>query len=129
MKFNQVEATYICQLNKPTNRAMLEGYRDRKDKSVEELVRYYRDVISALVDTPAYGVSGVNEMLNKLTAGVRATLTKAKRGKISAPAHARALLGTVDFYSEKEATPRNKGIHKLEPLLTDEELQRLLLLP
>ena len=41
MKFYEVETTFVCQLGKAKNRAMLEAYRDRKDTSVEEFVRYY----------------------------------------------------------------------------------------
>lgn len=127
MKFNQVENTYICQLNKPQNRAMLEGYKERKDKSDVEFARYYKDVVNALKDTPAFGVSGVNKMLNELTDKVRATLIRAKRGKTSAPSHAAWLLRQLDYFGNEEAKAYYKGRYKLAPLITDEELQQLIM--
>lgn len=126
MKFNEVENTYICQLSKQQNRAMLEGYKTRRDNSKEELIRYYRDLIDALKSTPAFGVSGVNKMLNELTEKVRATLIGAKRGKTSAYAHAGWLLNQLDFFGDEEAKPCYKGSYKLAPLLTDVELDQLL---
>lgn len=126
MKFNQVENTYICQLNKPNNRAMLEAYKTRRDKSGAELARYYCDVVNALKDTPAFGVSGVNKMLNELTDKVRATLVGAKRGKTSAYAHAGWLLNQLEFFGNEEAKASYKGCYKLAPLLTDTELRHLI---
>lgn len=126
MKFNEVESTFVCQLGKVQNRAMLEAYRDRKDRSPGEFVRYYVDIINALANTPAWGVSGVNKMVNELTASVRATINHAKKGKSSAPAHAASMLRYVDFYSDVEAEARYCGRHKLQPLLTVEELQQFL---
>lgn len=126
MKFKDVEATFICQLNKPENRTMLNGYIDRRDKSGAELARYYVDIIYALKDTPAWGVSGVNEMINKLTTQVEATRVKAKRGKTSAFSHARTLLSTIDYYLEREANPYGSyKRHKLNPLLTADQLAEL----
>lgn len=126
MKFNQVENTYICQLNKPQNRLMLEGYKARRDGSNTELVRYYKDVVNALKDTPAFGVSGVNKMLNELTEKVRATLTGAKKGKTSAYAHANMILYKLDYFGNEDAKPCYKGKYELAPLLTEDELQSLL---
>lgn len=125
MKFNEVENTYICQLNKPENRKMLEEYKARKDKSGAELARYYRDVVNALKGTPAFGVSGVNKMLNELTGKVRATLNRAKKGKTSAYAHAGWLLNQLEYFGNEEARAYYKGRYKLAPLLTDTELQQL----
>ena len=126
MKFCEVENTFVCQLGKVQNRAMLEAYRDRKDRSPEEFVRYYVDIINALIDTPAWGISGVNKMVNKLTDLVRATINQAKNGKSSAPAHAASMLRYIDFYGNTEAEARNCGRYKLKPLLTEEELQQFL---
>jgi hypothetical protein len=125
MKLKFIETTYVCQLNKPHNRTMLESYRDRKNSSTTELAHYYNDIITALVDTPAWNVSGVNKMINELTTSVRATLTKAKRGKTSAYAHANKLLSTINRFGDKHADCRYKGNHKLQPLLTADELQEL----
>lgn len=125
MKLNKVEQTYICQFSKPENKAMLEGYKKRRDKSGAELARYYTDVVKALEGTPAFGVSGVNKMLNELTAKVRATLNNEKRGKTSAFAHAGWLLYQLEYFGHEEAKAGYKGKHKLEPMLSVEELTML----
>ena len=126
MKYIEVENTFICQFGKPETRRMLEAYRDRKDKSYLELTNYYNDLIRALRNTPAWGVSGVNKMINELTESVRATLTHAKKGKTSAYAHAAKMLRYVDFYGNETATARYCGRYKLKPLITEEEFQQLL---
>jgi hypothetical protein len=126
MKFNVIEKTWICQLGKPEIKKQLENYRDRKDKSLEELISYYRFIIETLECTPAWGVSGVNKMVNELTASVIATLTKAKTGKTSAYAHAGRLLATIDRYSNTEAEARYCGRYKLKPVLTKVELLKLM---
>ncbi len=125
MKFNQVPSTYICQLNKTQNRAMLEGYSKRRDKSGAELARFYSDVTNALIDTPAWGVSGVNKMINALTLSVRATKNREKRGKTTAYAQANKLLSTIDHFGNKEANARYCGSYRLNPLLTADELLEL----
>lgn len=126
MKFNEVERTWISQLGRPEIREVLEGYRDRKDKSPEELIKYYRFIISTLECTPAWGVSGVNKMVNELSASVIATLTKAKKGKTSAYAHAGKLLAIIDFYGNTEAEARYCGRHYLKHVFTEAELIHLL---
>lgn len=126
MKFCEVEQTFIGQLAKAHNRRMLEAYVARKDKSPEELTNYYKDLIRALYSTPAWGVSGVNKMINELTESVRATLTHAKKGKTSAYAHAAKMLRYIDFYGNETATARYSGRYKLMPLITEEEFQQLL---
>lgn len=125
MTFLECPTTYIGQLGQSTNRTMLEEYSRRNDKSNKELANYYMDVVKALYGTPAYGISGVNKMLNELTDSVRATLNKAKRGKTSAPAHARKLLACIDYYGSQEVVARYNGKYKLKPLLTVEEIQQL----
>ncbi len=126
MKFNEVERTWIKQLGMSENRKVLEEFKARKNKSFEELARYYRFVIGALRSTPAWGVSGVNKMVNDLTASVIATLTKAKKGKTSAYAHAGKLLAIIDFYGNTEAEARYCGNYKLGHILTEVELNQLL---
>lgn len=126
MKFYEVEQTWICQLGKTVNRAMLQSYIDRNDKSVEELVRFYFDVIGAIKNTPAWGVSGVNKKINELTDIVRATVSRAKKGKSSAPAQAKKLLNHIDFRCNEEAEARYNGRHKLQPLFTIEEFQQII---
>ena len=126
MKYCEVENTFICQLGKPEARRMLEAYVARKDKSPEELTNYYKDIVMTLYNTPAWGVSGVNKMINELTESVRATLTHAKKGKTSAYAHAAKMLRYVDFYGNETATARYCGKYKLMPLITEDEFQQLL---
>lgn len=126
MKYCEVERTWICQLSKPEIKAQLEGYRDRKDKSPEEFVRYYKFIISTLSCTPAWGVSGVNKMVNELTSSVRATLVKAKKGKTSAYAHANKMLNYIEHFGDAPAKAKYAGNHKLAALLSAEELEQLL---
>jgi hypothetical protein len=127
MTLKQVESTWICQLNKPENRAMLEGYKQRRLKTGTELANYWRDIIAALIDTPAWDVSGVNKMLTELAAGVRATLTHAKRGKISAYAHAGQLLYKIDSLGNNEVAYDKyyQREYNCPPVLTDDELRAL----
>lgn len=125
MKLNQLETTYICQFSKPQNMTMLEGYRERRDNSKTELAHYYEDVIEVLKDTKAWGVSGVNKMLNELTKSVRATINKEKKGKTSAFAHAAKLLNTIKYYGNTEARPSYTERCALLPLITKEELSKL----
>jgi hypothetical protein len=127
MTLNQVEGTWICQLNKPENRAMLEGYKQRRIKAGAELANYWRDINNALINTPAWNVSGVNKMLDELATGIRATLAHAKRGKISAYAHAGQLLFKIDSLGSNEVVdgkyyPRT---YACPPVITEEELQTL----
>ena len=124
MKFIRVEKTFICQFGKAANKKMLKEYKDRRDGSIEELVRYYKDVVRVLRDTPAWGVSGVNKMINELTASVRATLNNEKRGKTSAYAHANRLLWYIKEFGHKEAYPTYNGRYKLNPIITDEEFRQ-----
>ena len=125
MKLKFIETTYICQLNKPENRKMLEDYVSRKDYSTKEFAHYYVDIVGALVDTPAWNITGVNKMINELTASARAKLARAKTGKTSAPAHARKLLSIIDFHGNKTAKAHYAGNYKLQPILTQAELQEL----
>ena len=126
MRYIEVASTFICQLGKPSARRMLEAYVARKDKSPDELVNYYNDIIGVLRNTPAWGVSGVNKMINELTESVRATLTHAKKGKTSAYAHAAKMLRYVDFYGNATAEARYCGRHALMPIITMKEFQQLL---
>ena len=125
MKLNNTPETYICQLNKPENRKMLEHYAATKDKSSKTLVQYYKDLTNALIDTPAWGISGVNKMINELTIAVYATLYKEKEGKTSAYAHARRLLRTIDHFGKREAEAFYKGSYRLKPLITEAEFDEL----
>lgn len=127
LTLSQISTTWIYHFNKPENMERLKQYANNKDKSAENLVGYYKWFISVLKDTPAWGVSGVNDVVNKLTDMVRATLTKAKSGKSSAYAHAGYIISTVEFYKNKLA-----GSHpgcrwcKLNPVISDAELNQFL---
>ena len=125
MKFKDTETTFICQFSKPQNKALLEAYRERRDKSGGELARYYVDIVKILANTPAWGVSGVNKMINELTASVRATLTKAKKGKTSAYAHANKMLNYIEHFGNEPAKAKYAGNYKLATLLSVEELEQL----
>lgn len=125
MKLKEVETTYICQLNKPKNRAVLESFRDSGDRSPKRLAQCYRFLVETLSPTPAWGISGVNKMMNETTACVRATLNKAKKGKTSAPALARKLLSIIDYCGDDIAVNKYRGRYKLDPILTTEELEAL----
>jgi hypothetical protein len=126
MTYNNTSSTFICQLGKPENRAMLEGYKQRKLKTGVELANYWRDVTGALINTPAWNVSGVNKMLTELATGIRATLTNAKRGKTSAYAHAGKLLNKIDHFGYKEVPlGHTKRTYNSVPVITEEELSAL----
>ena len=127
MTFNQVENTFICQLNKLDNKKFLTDFVVRKDSSGTELVRYYKEIIRRLSCTPAWGVSGVNKMVNDLRDSVVAKLTNAKKGKTTAWAHAKKMLAYIEHFGDQEAKPYYKEKCVLVPPLTDEELLELLL--
>ena len=65
--YKEIEGTWVCQFNKPENKAKLKMYKNDKDRSLKKLIEYYRWVISVLINTPAWGVSGVNKIVNELT--------------------------------------------------------------
>lgn len=127
MQFRFVEQTYICQLGKPENRTVLHDFVNRRDGSPAELARYYRAIVSMLQGTRAWGVAGVNKMINELTDKVKATYAHAKKGKTTAYAHANQLLYKIDTFADEEA-----GFHgyhervKLMPLVSDEVLDAML---
>ena len=127
MTLNQIESTFICQLSKPENRKLLEEVAARKDSSNAAFVRYYKDFVSMLINTPAWGVSGVNKVVNELRDAVIAKLTNAKKGKTTAWAHAKKMLNKIDHFGNEEAKPYHKEKCALKPILTDEDLLELLL--
>ena len=118
--------TYVGQLNKPTNKATLEWYVKEGDRSPHTFASYYFWLIGALQDTPAWGKPKTITMVNELTRSVRATLTGAKTGKSSAPAHANKMLNKIAWCSKKPATGNTWGTEELEPLLKPDEVERLL---
>lgn len=123
-----IPTTWMYHLNKPENRKILEDIKDSGDRSPEQLVYLYKFVRDTLKPTECWNVSGVNKLLNEMTAEVKATLTNAKSGKSSAPTRARKLLGTIAYCGVEEATDeRKKRSHWLQPVLTDEELEQMLL--
>lgn len=126
MTFRDCEGTYICQLNKPQNRAVLEGYVKRHIKGKEEFSNMYLDVINMVKHTAAWGKPGTNKMLNKLTNYVTATLHDAKSGKSSAFKQAADLLNSVDWHVNMTAISKYAPPCKLIPLLTEKEINELL---
>ena len=126
MTLKELDTTWIGQLSKKTNRKTLENFRDSGDRSPKQLACFYTFLVRALINTPAWGVNGVNKMMNETTTAVRATLNKAKKGKTSAPALARKLISTIDYCGDKIATNDSyRGRYKLEPILTPEEVEIL----
>ena len=103
MKNNEVPQMWICQMNKHDNKEFLKEVAERKDSSCEELVRYYKELIRRLINTPAWGVNGVNKMVNELRGSVIAKLANAKKGKTTAWAHAKKLLNRISDYGEQDA--------------------------
>jgi len=129
MKLKDCPSTYICQFSKSVANEELMRYKERRDSSTEELVRYYSFVINTLKHTPAWNVSGVNKMVNDLTDRVRAKLNGANRkGTTTAFAHAGKILYIIETFGEKDSssTPRYRGHYKLKPIITEEEINDLL---
>lgn len=123
MKFKDIEKTYICQLNKPANRAMLEYYKQQRTKSQALWADFWRDLVAALIDTPAWNVSGVNKMLMEVSEIIRAHLTGAKKNRISVYAFAGQLLHKIDLYKDREA-PKGffQRTHRCPPVVTEDDL-------
>ena len=127
MLLKDIPTTWMHHLNKPDNRKILEDINKAKDKRPEALVDLYKFVRDTLRPTKCWNVSGVNELMNIMTAEVKATLTGAKRGKSSASVRAGRLLWVIDEYGNNPArTSYNKERHDLQPILTDDELDQLL---
>lgn len=126
MKFKDIEGTYICQLNKPANRAMLEYYKQQRTKSPALWADFWRDLVAALINTPAWDVSGVNKMLMEAAGIMHAHLVGAKKNRISVYAFAGQLLYKIDSYKDQEApkcfSPRT---YKWPPVVTEEDLLAL----
>lgn len=127
MMYIEVDALYLAQLNKPENYAKLEAYRDDKDKSGAKFAQYTLDLFNMLRDTPAWGKPGTNKMLNEVLNHARAIMTKAKRGKTSAYAHAAGLIRSINFHKYQEAFASYSPKVTLLPELSEEELQQLAL--
>lgn len=125
MRLKEIERTYVCQFAKYGARRKLWGFARRGDRNPAELVRYYEFVTSTLMGTPAWGVSGVNKMVNALTESLKAVRDHAKSGKTSAPAHAKKLLWLIYAFGDKETSARYRGRHKLKPILTADELAEI----
>lgn len=125
MLMKDVDRTWIHWLGLPENKEILKGFKNRKDKSIEEYARFILFLFDTLIDTPAYGVAGVNEMLNEQTHMFAATRDQAKRGKSSASAQANTLLYKISYFENEEAKPHYNRC-KLNLSVTREELQQFL---
>lgn len=121
-----VESMYLYQFDLPQNRAKLEAYRDAKDRSGRSLAFYVRDIFNMVRNTPAWGKPGTNDMLNKLLTGARATLTKAKNGKISSFRHAGDSIRSIDCHKKTGVYRSYRTQVALAPELSEEEFQQLL---
>lgn len=126
MTMTQVPGTYVGQLSRPENLAMLKAYAQSKDKSPVLLVQYYRDIVNALKGTPAWDKPKTNQMINELTYSVRATIAGEKKGRTSAGAHARRMLNKIEYCSKMPARGNAWKVCPLEPILTDEEIEAYL---
>lgn len=127
--FLDLSGTYVHQLNQYENKQMLRSYarRSKDEETLEDFVEYYFKVIDALKDTPAWMKPKTNEMLNDLTAKLHATLTRARSGKTSASAHAKALLRKIDWCAWNYTGESTDWHHiSLCHLITREEADRLL---
>jgi hypothetical protein len=116
---------WMCHLYKPEVRAELDAFSERKDSSVEEFARFILLIHKTLVNTPAWGKAGTNDMYNKLTAKFAATRDGAKNGTSSAWAQARSLIRRMNNQVGKEAELR-WNYCKLNPAVSVEELQQFL---
>lgn len=125
MKYRHVEQTYICQLGKPAAYRQLKSFARSSDKSIEEYARFYKFVRDTLLHTPAWGVTGVNKLVNKLSSSIRATANHEKTGKSSAPAQAKKLKSMVDYFANLECEAYYNGRCALEDVLSDAELDAL----
>lgn len=120
-----IPTTWMHHLNKPENRAVLDGFVKRHDRSIEEFARFVLFIINTLIDTPAWNVAGTNEFINDLTNKFVATRDNAKNGKSSAYAQAKTLLYRINNQVGQEATMRwNKC--RLSLAVSVEELQQLI---
>lgn len=124
MKLIDVEQTYICQCNK--HKDTLERYAANKNDTYTDLLKYYKDIQLILRNTPAYGVSGVNKMMNELKHAIEATRDNAKKGKTSAHAHANKILNLIKMIGNDEADCKYKGNYKLESPIPIEELDKMI---
>lgn len=124
-QLKDIESTYIHQFCKPGNREILRGFRDRKDYSAQEFVRFYDFMRDTLEGTPAWGKPGVNALVNEVDTSLRATLTRAKKGKSSAPKFANKILNTIAYHGYNDRLP-TYGKCDLQPLLTKKDVEKLL---
>lgn len=124
-QLKDIESTYIHQFCKPGNREILRGFRDRKDYSAQEFVRFYAFLRNTLEGTPAWGKPGVNALVNEVDTSLRATLTRAKTGKSSAPKFANKILNTISYHGYNDRMPTYASC-SLQPLLTRQDVEKLL---
>lgn len=113
MTLCELEGTYVGQLNKPENMAVLKAIAEDHDKSIEKLAAFDLWLINTLRPTAAWGKPKTNMMINELIAQTKATIAGAKKGKTSAYAAAKRLINKVNWCRTKEAYashPYNPGL-------------------
>lgn len=113
MTLCELASTYVHHLDKPENMAVLKAVADDKDKSVEKLAKFALWLINTLRPTEAWGKPKTNMMLNELIVGTKASINKAKSGKISAYRFAGMLINKIRYCRTQEAhasRPYNPGL-------------------
>lgn len=124
-KYKNIEQTYICQFCKPQNFETLKRFAESTDKSPAATIEYYGWVRDVLMNSKAWGISGVNGFFNKLTEQVVGALTHKGRRRTTAGTHARATLATVERFKDKDCVARYAGHYALGPVYSNEELESL----
>ena len=126
MILGQLPTTWMHHFGKPENKVKLEAFGTNKVKGLEPLQEFYRWCISVVEGTPAWNISGVNEMINAITDSIIAQATNAKTGKKSAYRLANDMLNTINYHYDRPAYNNWKPHVELKPILTDEMIQQLL---
>ena len=97
MKMIDLPGTYVCQLNKPANRLVLEAFKEDKDKDVKKFIRLFLWLTATLRETPAWNKPKTNIELRKIKEKLEATIAGAKKGTSSGYAVAGYLIGKIEY--------------------------------
>lgn len=119
MTLTALSNTYVGQLIKPENMAMLKTTAKDKDRSIKKLAAFTLWLINTLRPTPAWGKPKTNMMINDVVSKTKATIDlvnsgfKGIKGTTSAYALANVLINKVNWCSTQEAAggrPYNPGL-------------------
>jgi hypothetical protein len=91
----EVPGTYAHQLNKPSNRKVLDAFQKNKKDTIEDFINLFLWLTKTLRPTPAWNKPKTNIKLREIKGKLEATLAKAKSGKSSAHAVANDLINTI----------------------------------